>query len=33
MFVIKGLNVEDNNNDRHVKKSVRVMANKKGGEV
>lgn len=33
MFVIKGLNVEDINNDRYGKLSVRVMANKKGGEV
>lgn len=33
MFVIKGLNVEDINNDRYEKHSIRVMANKKGGEV
>lgn len=33
MFVIKGLNVEDINNDRYDKHSIRVMENKKGGEV
>ena len=33
MLVFKGLNVEDINNDRYDKHSIRVMVNKKGGEV
>lgn len=33
MFVIKGLNVEDNYYDSYEILSIRIKVNKKGGEV